>query len=286
MNSPTTKPRQAPLPEPSMGEVLQAVFQEFIMATPIFKAPRMVINAVPGWGKTSTVAFADGAAIVMAHGETGYETLLGAGLVPAIPTVRIASWGGFLKLLDNIRDAETPPCKLLAIDEISGIERLCHEYICFKHFNGNWDEKGFTSFQKGFDIAVPEWVAMLERLDAIHERGIPVVLLGHVQIRTFKNPVAEDYDRWVSNVHHKTWSVTHRWADVVLFGNFVSVVDKDNPKAKKGKGIGGTERVLYCEYRDAYDAKNRYGMSGEIAIPNDPSKTWATIWNAITKKGA
>ncbi len=275
----------APLTKPTVGAELQAAFDTFIKAAIERKPPRIVLNAVPGFGKTSTIAHAPDAVLITARGETGYGALLGAGLVPAIPVAHALSWASYLRILDKVRNG-TPACKVLGIDTIGSIERLLHEYICDTHFKGDWSEKGFLNFQKGYERAVPDWLLMLDTLDAIHEKGIAIVLLSHAQVRTFKNPLGEDFDRWVSDLHPKTWNVTHRWADCVFFGKMLSIIDTDSPRAKKGKGIGGTERVLYCEYRDAYDAKNRYGMEAEYTIPNQPKDVWPMIWNAITRKGA
>lgn len=108
-----------------------------------------------------------------------------------------------------------------------------------------------------------------------------VLLLGHVKVKTFKNPMGEDFDRFIVDTHEKTWAATHKWLDAVLFGNFVSVVDKDRPAAKKGKGIGGQDRVIYTQHHDAYDAKNRFGMPVEIDVPNDPSAAWTTLYSHI-----
>ena len=250
---------------------------------PTFKPPRIVLTAVEGWGKTSCAAFAPEPAILMAKGETGYETLLGSGLVPCVLTAEVPGWRGLLALLDSMAAQPTLEIKTLALDALGGFERLCHEHVCNRDFEGNWGEKGFAGYQRGFDLAVTDWLRLLQRLDRLRDRGVTVLLLSHVQIRPFKNPLAEDYDRYVADVHHKTWAVTHQWADAVLFGQFVAVINKDRPTDKKGKGIGRTERILCCERRDAYDAKNRYGMPAEIDIPDDPSRTWPTIWEALTK---
>ena len=72
----------------------------------------------------------------------------------------------------------------------------------------------------------------------------------------------------------------------MLFGNFFTVID-DEKKAKrqgKGKAIGGTDRVLYTERRDAFDAKNRFGMPTEIWLPDNPAESWTTIWSHVRKE--
>lgn len=221
----------------------------------------------------------------MARGETGYETLLGAGLVPSVDTAYVEDWESLLDLLDKMGRAENPQHKVLALDAMGGFERLCHERVCTRDFKGKWGEDGFAAYQKGYDRAVTDWLGLLQRLDAVRAQGVAILLLGHVQIRPFKNPLGEDFDRYISNIHHKTWNVTHKWADAVLFGTFRTITDDDHGR-QQPKGIGGTDRVLYCERRDAYDAKNRYGMPAQIEIPPEPAQIWPTIWNAIKGKAA
>ena len=53
-------------------------------------------------------------------------------------------------------------------------------------------------------------------------------------------------------------------------------------KAKKGKGMGGTQRIIYTERRAAWDAKNQYGMDEEFDAGTDPAEVWNIIWAQIT----
>jgi hypothetical protein len=283
-NAPTAPPGPPPR-RPTQREVAQRAADVMISLGKLeaaFQPPRIVLNAVEGWGKSSCAAYAPEPAVLMAAGETGYQTLLGAGLVPQVDAAYVEDWAALLALLDRMGQVQAPQHKVLAFDALGGFERLCHEHVCRRDFNGEWGEKGFASYQKGYDVAVTDWLQFLQKLDRIRSRGVTILLLGHLQIRAFKNPLGEDYDRYVADVHHKTWGVTHKWADAVLFGTFRTVLDAK--RGERPKGIGGTDRVLYCERRDAYDAKNRYGMPEEIDIPADPSRIWSTVWDAITKR--
>jgi hypothetical protein len=245
--------------------------------------PRIVINAVEGWGKTSAAAYAPNCAILMARGETGYETLMNAGRVPEITAAKIDSWKGLLGLLDGM--IANPPCEYLALDAQGGFERLCHEMVCQRDFDGDWGEKGFTSFAKGYDVAIADWLLFLQRLDRLHEKGVGIIMLSHSRIRPFKNPLGPDYDKYTSDSHEKTWATTAKWADAVLFGTFQTVTEQDR-QTKKFKGIGGTQRVLHTQQTDAYVAKNRYGMEPTLTMPEDPAQMWPTIINAINGKPA
>lgn len=250
--------------------------RSLIAATAKPLCPKIVCAAVEGFGKTSLIAHAAGASIIQCK-ETGYDALLSAGRVPSIPAPSAKDWLDYMSWLDEIEKSDT---KVLGIDAAGGLERMCHEFVCNRDFNGDWGERGFASYQKGYDLSVAEWLKMLNRLERINANGVVVVILSHVKIKTFKNPLGADYDRYVSDVHDKTWAATARWADAVFFGNFLTIIDAE--KKGKGKGIGGTDRILYTERRDAWDAKNRYGMPTEIELVNEPSQTWAQVWSAIT----
>jgi len=249
---------------------------------PRFQPPRIVINGTEGWGKTSAAAHTPSPLMLMASGETGYDTLVGVGLVPQIPCMIINSWEELITVLGKLDAEATLPYKTLVLDATGGFEKMCHTMVCKRDFKGDWGEKGFGAFQRGYEVAVPVWIDLLSRLDRIRAKGVMILLLGHAKIEKYKDPSGSDFDRFTSDLHKTTWGVTAKWADAVLFGKFVTITERS--KTGVVKGIGGTDRILYAERRDAFDAKNRYGMPAEIDIPNDPAKTWETIWKHIYKK--
>jgi hypothetical protein len=280
-NVPPPPPKGLPKAPPiNNGKTSEVKIPTLGKLKPIFAPPRIILNAVEGWGKTSMAAYMEEPAILMARGETGYETLLGSGLVPSVDAARVDDWPGLLGLLENVGNH-----KSVILDALGGFERLCHEHVCNRDFNGDWGERGFASFQKGYDVSVAEWLKLLAILDHLRDSGIIVALLSHCRIKTFKNPLGADYDRYGSEVHDKTWSVTHRWSDAALFGKFFSSVETSKSNKpdvlKKGKGIGGNDRVIYTEWQAGFDAKNRYNMPPVIDIPNDPKLIWSTIREAI-----
>lgn len=241
--------------------------------------PTIIVTAIEGFGKTSLPSFGPSPAILMARGETGYRTLFNAGRVPKLPCAELGTWKETLDLLDRL--AVKFDGGLLALDALGGFERLCHEFVCARDFGGDWGEKGFSGFQRGPDVSVTEWLGLLTRLEKIRvSHGIPIVLLSHSAVKPFKNPLGPDFDRYVADCHAKTWSVTHKWADEVYFGNFVTVTVEDR-QTKRKKGIGGRERVVYTRRCDAYDAKSRYGVPEQITMPEDPAEMWKTIFQHI-----
>jgi hypothetical protein len=257
--------------------------------TPKFAPPRLILNGAPGFGKTTMGAYSDSPLMVMVGGETGYETLLGSGLVPSVDAARVSSWLEFLALLDSLTSEDTRH-RTLVIDTLGGLERLGHEYVCRRDFNGDWSSRGFGDYQKGYDVSLGEWQGMLARLDRLRdERGTTILFLSHPKVKEFKNPLGANFDRFVVDCDLRTtMGAMSKWCDAILFGAFRTIVDEkegsDTGKKKgKGKGLGGVDRVLFTTNRDAYEAKNRYTMPAEIDIPDDYSAAWSVVWSAITE---
>lgn len=224
----------------------------------------------------------------MARGETGYETLYGAGLVPDCLNVDIDSWNELLAQIDALSLASECPIKWLFLDALGGFERLCHEHVCQAKFKGNWGqdgEGGFVSYGKGPDIAVSEWLLLLQALDRIRTKhNVGIFILSHVTTKTFKNPDGADFDRYESECHQKTRGATHKWADAVLFYRYNVVVTDE--KKGKGKALGSGARIMHCVRSDAYDAKNRYGMPEIIIVPDNPQAAWNELEKAFTRDEA
>ena len=239
--------------------------------------PKIVINAVEGWGKTSTVAHAPDVAILEAREERGYENLQDAGLVPEVPCARVEEWPQLIKFLRE-QVKTTPEYKVLALDALDGFERLCHEWVCDELYNGDWGPQGFGNFGKGYKSSLKEIISMLQLLDQLNEKGITIVFLGHSTIKRQNVPGTEGFDRFICDVNDRTWGVVARWAYAVLFGNYRTVIDK---KDGKNIGLGRADRVLYTQRRDIFDAKNQYGMPEQIDVPDDPAKVWETITSYI-----
>ena len=254
-------------------------------AVPKFRPPWIVIYAVEGWGKTSLAAFTPKPAILMAKGETGYSTLLGNGMVPAMPAATIENWPDLMATLTYYADPETElPFKTLIQDAMGGFESMCHQMVCNRDYGGDWGDKGFMSFHKGYKTALPDWDLMLALLEQIRDKGVMIIQIGHHQIKNTQNPMGADYDSYICDLNKDTWSRTCRQADTTWFGKFKTIVDVEKGK-KKGKGIGGTSRVIYTEQCDAFTAKNRYRLPPEILMHDGidgPQESWNMMWKLIT----
>ncbi len=248
--------------------------------TPPKTGERVILSAVQGWGKTSVGAFLADSAFIMARGETGYATLRRHELIPECDAVEVESWRDTLDVIQNLPRVYGT----LILDALGGFERLCHEHVCQRDYRGVWGDKGFDSYKQGYDVAISDVMLLLAALDGVAAKGTNILILSHVQTKPFKSPLeAVEYSRIVPACHAKTWQAFNGWADAVLFGTFVTVLAnaKESQGVMKGIGIGGTNRVIYTEQRDSFDAKNRMNMPPEIQIPNTPDEASKTIASAL-----
>lgn len=241
---------------------------------------RYILHGLEGWGKTSFAAQFPNPIFLQSKGETGLETLIDANQLPETPHFpECKTWEEMLAALDFLA-TENHTFKTLVIDTVNGSERLCHEYVCRRDFGDDWTDKGFLSYNKGYEVSLSEIRGFLGKLDDVRAaKRMTVFLLCHTKVKNFKNPDGPDYDRYQPDMHEKTWGLVHKWADVVLFGAFSTTVVGQRGKeevdvSKRGKGTGGQGRVLYTSRRAAWDAKNRLGLGEEIDMGNSPAEAY------------
>lgn len=234
-----------------------------------------VFYGPPGIGKTTLGAHAPSPVFVTDPKEDGITTLKSYGRVPAsIPQITAANWSETLAILDSLAQDEHT-YRTLVLDSMAGFERLCHNHVVAQDFFGDWGDKGFMSFHKGYTVSLPYWMEFLNALDAVRDRGMSVILLAHSMVKTVKNPAGEDYDHFIPDVHEKTWQITHKWADFVGCMQYVVAVDND------GKAHGGQQRLMMTEFHPAYEAKNRMGLPAEIDMGTSGQEAWNNLASAL-----
>ncbi|HET9087159.1 MAG TPA: ATP-binding protein [Acidobacteriaceae bacterium] len=244
---------------------------------------RYLLHAREGFGKTSFAAQTPKPVFIQTRGETGLDTLIQAGQLPETPHFpEISTWDEVLSAVRALRD-EPHEYKTLVFDTVNGAERLCYEHVCKRDYAGDWTDKGFSSYMRGYEVAQTDWRGFVALLDELRvSRKMTVFLLVHSKIKQFKNPDGPDYDKWTPDMHDKCWSITHKWADCVLFGNFESTIKvKRGDPGDKGKATGVTHRVMYTQHRAAWDAKNRLGLPEEIDMGTNAQEAWANFVAAL-----
>ena len=151
-------------------------------------------------------------------------------------------------------------CRTLVIDTIDWGETLCIASLCAKHgVNGI---EGF-GWGKGYTYLKEEMGRLLNRLSALKDAGVNVLLTAHAQIRKFEQPdELGAYDRWELKLGKQTCPIVKEWADLLLFANYKTVTVAVDKEGNKHKAQGG-RRVMYTSHHPCWDAKNRFGLPDE-----------------------
>lgn len=239
---------------------------------------RYVLYGTEGCGKTSFGAQMPNPVFIQTKGETGLETLIDAGRLPDVP--HFPECQSFPELIATIGTLTTSEhdFKTLIIDTLNGAEALCHERVKDREFEG--DARKFDAYKSGYEVSLGTWRELLNALDVVRAtKRMTVVALAHAKISPFKNPLGEDFDRYTPAMHPKTWELSSRWADAVLFVNFDQHVKEE--RGKRAKGVGGQGRTMYCERTAAFDAKNRHGLPEEIDLGDSPEQAFQNFKAAM-----
>jgi hypothetical protein len=171
----------------------------------------------------------------------------------------VATWDEITAAVAQLGKADHP-FKTLVIDTADWLEKRLAEHLCRKSSKESIEDFGYG---KGWVILAEEFARFLTSLDSLTARGMHVVFLAHSTVKKFEAPdQAGSYDRFELKLSKQNAPLLKEWADLVLFGNFVTkVAEKDNGKMR---GIGGKERVLFANHSAAYDAKNRHGLPDKL----------------------
>ena len=151
--------------------------------------------------------------------------------------------------------------KTLVIDSIDWAEAKAIEMICAGMKVNGIEDIGWS---KGYTYLNEEMGRLLNLLTEVINRGVNVVLIAHMVIRTITKPEETgSYDRYELKLKQakngNNCQLVKEWADLILFCNYREFLVADKTTGKK-KATGGKERIMYTEHAATWDAKNRFGL--------------------------
>lgn len=279
-----SRPRPAPQPStngtPKASPAMPAAGLLAKAPTSGRKLPtRLVLYAQEKWGKTSFAAMAPTPFFICNRGETGLETLIDEGILPETKHHIADNWSE-ASLYVNALICEDHNYKTLVLDTGNGISRLCEEDVCRRQFGNDWSEKGYNSFGTGIKASIAPWSAFLDNLDRLRERrNMSIIILCHAQTKNFPHPELPAFTRFVPEMPDKLWGQLHKWADVILFGDFHTVIEKE--RGEKAKGRGGSQRLLRTTPNATCIAGHRHNLPNEINCGTNHVEAWSAFVAAL-----
>lgn len=174
------------------------------------------------------------------------------------------------------------PYQTVVVDTADRLETLIWRHIVAR--DSAKTKGGLTSVEdygygRGYAVALDEWRALCARLDRLrNHRRMNVIILGHAQIKSFKNPEGEDYDRYLPRINEKAGGYLKEWVDVAGFCCFeeggTKLKDQD-----RAKGFSTGRRIVKLARTAAFDAKSRYAVPAEVVL--EEANPWAPFAKAI-----
>lgn len=248
---------------------------------------RIVIGGQEKQGKTTLAADAPRAMLVQL--EVG-------GAVVSIPkTPLLSSYGEIMQFIAEVKaeaQAGRFEAQTLVFDTATALEMRINDATVAADNKGKQSmETAHGGYGKAYAYANGLFDDFLQACDelAIHG-GINIVLTCHVFAAKQIDPAFGEYDQWDLLLHspknNKTYGkreMITQWADLVGFLHepfFVTKGEGENLQRGQSKNIG---RVLGVSRTPGYVAGNRYGMTGEIVIPDPNQQGYGSAWNALAQ---
>jgi len=193
--------------------------------------------------------------------------------VPKLPVPR--DFKGLYDQIDAL-DKEQHEYESIVLDTVDAAELLIWQRVCsegkvksIEEYAGGWG--------KGYTRARELWTGLLSKLSDMSER-YNVLLTAHAHVKTFADPsLSTPYDRWVMKIHDKSAEIIRQMVDLILFVQLETTIQKDTPKARKGRGIVSGDRVLWTQPATGYEAKNRYDLESPLEF------SWEALQEGINK---
>lgn len=221
----------------------------------------------PGVGKSTEMSEADNPIFIPT--ERGLDHIT----VPKFPTPR--TFVEFYTQLTTL-DKEEHPYKTIVIDTADALELLIWERVCAEGKVKSIEEYG-GGYGKGYTRAREIWTGVLRQLTDMSER-FNIVLIAHSHVRSISDPaIGTPYDSHEIKVHAKSAEIIKQMVDMILFVQIEMTIQKDTPKARKGRGIVGEDRIMRTAPGTGYEAKNRYQLENPMEF------SWAALMDGINK---
>jgi len=217
---------------------------------------RMILCGIEKIGKSTFASCAPDPIFLPVKGEEGID---------ALDVARFPVCSTFDELLEAIGSLaeEEHDFKTVVIDSASTLEPLIWEAVCAEHQVESIEKVG-GGFGKGYVEAVKKWRDLMAGLDYLRDNGMGSILITHVTVKQFTDPLTESYDQYVIDINGKAQSALMRWSDCILFANskVYTKTEKVGMKETK-KGVLRNERIMYTQKRPGHPGGGR-GVYGQL----------------------
>lgn len=241
--------------------------------------PRIVLMGVEKIGKSTFAAQFPDPVFIPIRGEQGID---------AIDTTTAPLVTEYPQLIETlgVLYGEDHQFKTVVIDSVSTLEPLLWDHTCktIATDKGNY-VTGIEAYGygKGYTNALQFWREILDGLDALRtEKKMGCILIGHVKVKQFNDPIADPYDQYQLDLNDKAANMLYRWADCILFANrkVISKTIEGGFNKKVTHAIGKDDPMLYTRKRPSHPGGGR-GAYGQL--PYELPLNYEAFINAVNQ---
>ena len=246
-----------------------AISLESISRTTAIKAPRILITGTAGVGKTTWASQAPAPVFLFSEDGAGSLELDAFPLLESYEDA-IAAIG--------VLYAQDHEYQTVVLDSVDHMEPLIWDRVCR---DGRMQSIEDAGYGKGYVAALAYWKTLLDGLNALrNDKGMTVILTGHVEAKRFESPEHDSYDRFVPKLHKSASALVQESVDCILFAKHKTVTKTEDLGFKKtrSRGVATGQRVLCTTETPAYIAKNRYALPDELPL------NWQAFADALASK--
>jgi hypothetical protein len=179
-----------------------------------------------------------------------------------VPRVVVQDYPAVIEILRMLR-TEKHAYQTVVIDTADWLETLIKRWLCQRDRKESIEDYGYG---KGPNLVEEQMRLVLAQLDALARGGLHVIVLAHCHIKTYRNPLGDDYDKYEMKLLRPVAGVLREWPQALLFVHREVYVKKERKQAGKGKVCGGAERIVETEGCAAWDAKNHYSLPRTLPL--------------------
>jgi hypothetical protein len=178
-------------------------------------------------------------------------------------------------------DANSEDHETFVIDTVDATDVLIQEWVIKEgkkngHEINSIEEYG-GGYGKGYQRAREIWTGLLKRLLLMSER-FNILLLAHSQLKTINVPrLAPSFDQYRIKIQEKSADIIRQMVDMILFVDLDITIDKESPKARKGRGIISGDRIMWTAPMTGIEAKNRFELDNPMEF------SWAALSEGIER---
>lgn len=204
------------------------------------REPRVLLYSADGVGKTKMAAGApDPFFIDVNRGSLQYD----------VKRVLPDTWTEVMEWVAAVEHGAVK-CKTLVIDSVSDLEHMGNQ----EFFSGSTIDKWDGGYGRGETYAVTRWRELLGSLERVWASGKSIVLIGHMQVKNFSDPLGASYDRHELALRQKIAGLLRQWVDFVLFATLETAQQKVGGETKV---VSSGTRWIHTQRSPAFDAKSR-----------------------------